>query len=274
MVDHETARRSPWCFFALAYALSWLFWVPAALFGRAYTASLWVIPYMLGGFGPSVAGIILIYRNRDREGRRAFWRRVVDARRISAQWYVFMLLVFPVTLAGAVLLSRAAGGSTPELATLSQIAANPALIVGLMVTNMLGGPLSEELGWRGVGLDRLLGRWPPLLASLITAPIWVAWHAPLFFMEGTSQHTWGLWTADFWIYAVSVLPLSVLETWCAVKNERSILAPILLHFAYNFTLSLVFPVSTPVFALTAVLLSAAAAGVVLLTGPEESRVGG
>ena len=262
-------KGSPWLFIALAYVLSWLCWVPAAAFGRDFTASLWAIPYLLGGFGPSVAGIILVYRNRDTAGRRAFWRRVVDPKRISGGWYLFILLIFPAIVAGALLLSGAMGGSLPELGTLSEISANPGLLVGLLLFNLVGGPISEELGWRGVGLDRMLARWSPLAASLITAPFWVVWHAPLFFMEGTSQYSWGLGTVDFWFYVASVVPLSVLETWSAVKNRRSILAAILLHFTYNFTISLIFPMSTRVFGLTALLLTVAAVGVVLVTGLEE-----
>jgi hypothetical protein len=29
--------------------------------GRDYASSAWLIPFMVGGFGPSVAGIIMIY---------------------------------------------------------------------------------------------------------------------------------------------------------------------------------------------------------------------
>jgi len=274
MVDHSSARRSPWVFFGLAYAFSWVFWVPAALFGRDFTASVWGIPYLLGSFGPSIAGIVLVHRTRGRLERRAFWRRVVDPKRVSAGWYLFILLIVPASLGGALLIRRAGSGALPELTALSQVVANPGLIVGLMVSSLLVGEISEELGWRGVGLDRLLARWSPIAASLITAPFWIAWHLPLFFMEGTSQHAWGLGTADFWFYVAPIVPLSVLETWCAVKNRRSILAPILLHFAYNFALSVVYPIPMPVFGLTALFLTIAAAGVILVTGLEESESGG
>jgi membrane protease YdiL (CAAX protease family) len=266
MTKHVQERRSPWVFIALAYTLSWLLWVPAAVFGRDYTSSLWAIPYILGGFGPSVAGIILVHRNRDEGERRAFWRRVVDPKLISVGWYLFIFLVVPAIVGGSVLIGRAVTGSAPELRTLAERVANPGLLVGLIIFNLLGGPISEELGWRGVGLDRLLERWSPLAASLITAPFWFAWHAPLFFMVGTSQHSWGLGTADFWFYFASVVPLSVLVTWCAIENRRSILAAILIHFVYNLALSMVFPVSTLVFGFSALLLSVAAVGVVLVTG--------
>jgi len=34
-----------------------------------------MIPFLVGGFGPSIAGIIIVYRTQGREGRGEFWRR-------------------------------------------------------------------------------------------------------------------------------------------------------------------------------------------------------
>jgi hypothetical protein len=59
-----------WQFFALTYALTWIFWIPLALSGQDVMAGPLMIPLLLGGFGPSIAGIIMTYRTQDREGRR------------------------------------------------------------------------------------------------------------------------------------------------------------------------------------------------------------
>jgi len=74
--------RRFWAFGALTYALSWLCWIPSALSGQDVRATAWLVPYILGGFGPLVAGIIMFYLSEGKDGRRAFWRRVVDVRRI------------------------------------------------------------------------------------------------------------------------------------------------------------------------------------------------
>jgi membrane protease YdiL (CAAX protease family) len=251
-----------WTFFALAYALSWVFWVPAALFGRDFTSTAWGIPYILGGFGPSVAGIIMVARSAAKEEQRDFWRRVVDFGRISAGWYLFIALIFPALFALSVLLTSLLGGPVPDFDTLTQIAANPLMLVGMMVIGIIGGPLSEELGWRGFALERLQKRRSPLAASLILAPFWWAWHLPLFFMTGTTQYAWGFGTPAFWLFLVGIVPLSVLLTWAYNCNNRSILAAVLLHFTYNFTLSLVYPFSVTVNVLQVSLLLTTAIGAV------------
>jgi membrane protease YdiL (CAAX protease family) len=241
---NDRTGKPLWLFFALTYVLSWMFWMPAALFGQDFTSSAWAIPYLLGGFGPSVAGLITVYRTRDKEGRRDFWRRVIDFRRISPRWVLFIALIFPALFAISFLLARLSGEPWPGLDTLRHIAANPSVLLGMVVLGIVAGPLSEELGWRGFALDRLQHRWSPLVSSLILAPFWWLWHLPLFFMRGTTQQTsWGFGTREFWLFLIGIVPLSIILTWVYNRNDRSILAAILLHFAYNFTLNLVYPFS-------------------------------
>lgn len=262
MAMNDREDGSAWTFFALTYALSWIFWIPAALFGQDFTSSAWAIPYMLGGFGPSVAGIIMVTLTEGEEGRRDFWRRVVDFGRISAGWYLFIALIFPTLFATSVALASLLGAPLPGFDALAQIAANPLALVGMVVIGIIGGPVSEELGWRGFALDRLQERWSPLESSLILVPFWWAWHLPLFFMSGTTQYAWGFGTPAFWLFLVGIVPLSVLLTWVYNHNDRSILAAVLMHFTYNFTLSLVYPFSMTVNLLQVVLLVVTAVGVV------------
>lgn len=256
-----------WIFFGLAYGLSWIFWIPAAVSGQDVTATAWGVALLLGGFGPSVAGIIMVCRTRNEEGRREFWKRVIDFRRISAGWYTFIALVFPAVFAVSFLLDRLLGGPVPEFETLLHIAANPAALMGMVAGGAIMGPLSEELGWRGYALDRLQAQWSPLVSSLILAPLWWGWHLPLFLMRGTTQYAYGLGTTPFWLYLMAIGPLSVLLTWVCNHNGGSILAAILLHFAYNFTVGLVYPFSVRVTSFQTALLWITAGWVVLVARP-------
>ena len=260
-------------FFILTFSLSWLGWIPTALFGEEVLSSLWVVPFLLGGFGPSAAGVIQLYRTREPQDVKEFWARLLDFKRISPGWYLGIFISFPILLGTAVGFHVLLGGDLPPLEQIQAVGAQPLMLVGLVVGGLLTGPLSEELGWRGYALDELLKRRSALGASLITAPIWWAWHLPLFWIAGTSQSEFWMTGSLFWVFLIQTLPLSILLTWSAVGNNRSILAPVLFHFAFNTSLSLAHPLPERVIVIHAVLLSLAAAGLVLGSRQEPSPAG-
>jgi membrane protease YdiL (CAAX protease family) len=253
----ESVKSHPslgWIFFALTYALSWLFWIPTALSGRDPKTSAWVIPYMLGGFGPSVAAILLNRRATDQEGRRAFWNRVVSFTRISMRGYLFIFLIFPVLFGLSFLIDRALGYPMPDFPTLKAIRATPIALIGMVLLGIITGPLSEELGWRGFALDRLQDRHGPWIATLIIGLFWGLWHLPLFFIRGTTQYRWGFGSVRFWLFLTASFPLSAIFTSVYNRNNRSILSAVLLHFTYNFTLNLVYPFPARILIYETVLL--------------------
>lgn len=160
MKEHNSrsANGFPWIFCLLTFGISWLLWIPTAISGQESRSTIWIIPSLLGGFGPSVAGIIMIYRNAEKHVRRDFWRRTIGFRRIGAGSYLFTILAFPAFCATGVLLDGLITKKAPTLTALSSIAANPALLIEMLLIGILLGALSEELGWRGYALDRLQAR--------------------------------------------------------------------------------------------------------------------
>lgn len=245
-------------FVGLTFLISWLFWVPVALAGQDVNEGGLIIPYALGGFGPSLAGIIMIYRTQKKEGRLDFWKRVIDFKRISANGYLMILLVFPVVFSLAIGAAVLLGLPLPNFERLSQIGSNPVMLVGIVLTGILTGPLAEELGWRGFALDQLQAHKSPFVSSLWLAPVWWAWHLPLFFIKGTTQYNWGIGTLEFWLFAAAIVPLTVLLTWVYNHNQKSILAAVLTHFMYNFTLGMVYPLAGNILLLQVVFLVLAA----------------
>jgi membrane protease YdiL (CAAX protease family) len=173
------------------YGLSWLFWVPTALFGQDVQATAWGIPFLLGGFGPSAAGVILTHRYANKLERREFCRRAVSFRRISLGWYLFIFLIFPALFALSLAVNAMLGRPMPPFETLATIAERPVALVGLLIIGIIAGPISEELGWRGYAQDRLQMSWSVLVSTLILAVFWWGWHLPLFFIDGATQQAWG-----------------------------------------------------------------------------------
>jgi membrane protease YdiL (CAAX protease family) len=224
-----------WGFFAATYAVAWLIWLPAILWRGEQPNLLLVV---LGACVPSLMGIVFTYLTQDRQGRRDFWVRVIDVRRIGWRWLAVIVLVFPVTNAVATLAYAFLGGTPPSLADVGRTLVNPGLMLQLIVANLIISGFSEELGWRGYALDRLQQRWGALTASLILGFVHGLWHIPLFFIPGITQGEMGLFSLGALVFLAGTVAGAVVFTWVYSNTQRSILAAILLHFMVNLCLDL------------------------------------
>jgi membrane protease YdiL (CAAX protease family) len=234
MEQDPTSTRQLQRFFIFTFAASWILWIPIIILQPPMVIAMPVV--LLGAFAPTLVAIILTRRYGDREERSDFWRRCFDLKRISSKWWAVILLTSPMIALVAGILDKAFGG--PELFLDLQTLTNPAGLAGFIVLMILGGPLAEELGWRGYALDRLQAKRTALVASLLLGVVWVIWHFPLFLMEGTSQAALGFGTVQFWLWSIQVMALSIIFTWVYNNTARSTLSAVLLHFMDNTTFSL------------------------------------
>ena len=225
-----------WGFFAATYAVAWLIWLPAIV-SQSEQPNLALIA--LGAFVPSTMGIVFVYLTQDRQGRRDFWRRVIDVRRIGWRWWAVIVLIFPLTYTLSGLAFTLLGGDLPPLKDILKQLVNPGLVVQLIVANLVISGFSEELGWRGFALDRLQQRWSALTASLVLGLVHALWHTPLFLIPGISQGEMGLFSVDHFLFLLMVPLGAVLMTWVYNNTHCSILSAVLLHFFQNFSLNLV-----------------------------------
>jgi membrane protease YdiL (CAAX protease family) len=261
----------PWLFFVLTLGISWVLWVFVIVNGQDAKTTWLFAPYMLGGFMPSIVGIIMVSR-RPAEERRFFWKSLVSFRSISAGSYLFIILLAPVVFVVSLGIDWLAAGSSPDYSILRSIGQNPLVIVQVLIIGLFFGSLSEELGWRGYALGRIQARWNPLVSSFILGGIWFAWHLPLFFMNGTTQHAWGF-GIGFLGFFLFVMSFAVMITLVYNRNGSSLLSAVLLHALYNTVVNLV-PVSALTFFYQGLLFVIAAAVLVALTGKSAWTVRG
>lgn len=229
----DNRQQSPYIFLGLTFGISWLFWVTAALTGKDVSILPVTVLIALGGIGPMASALILLFATQDREARRDYWQRIIQFKRIGPGWYAVILLTLPMLIGLAVLLDVLLGGSGAAIA--DRFVSQPLTILPFMVFTLFFGPIPEEIGWRGYGLDRLQARHNALIASLILGAVWAVWHLPLFFIEGTYQNGLGLNTLPFWLFMLGILPQTILITWIYNNNRRSTLSAILLHYMINLT---------------------------------------
>lgn len=165
------ARRSPVVplatFLVLAYGFSWWPWPLADLAARPDTALM--IPV-----GPSLAAVLVLAWTSGRAGMRDLLRSVVRVR--LGRWWGVILLP-PLVAAVSAGVAVAAGASAPPLGDAVSVLA--ASVIAFPVLLVLGGPLGEELGWRGYVLPTLLRHVGPVTATLLLVPMWLVFHLPL-----------------------------------------------------------------------------------------------
>jgi membrane protease YdiL (CAAX protease family) len=202
-----------------------------------------MILLILGGMGPSVVGVAMVLLRSDREERRDYWRRCFSFKRIGGVWWLVILLIFPVLFGLSILLDIAMGGSAPGMALLRSVIANPLTIPLTAFISFMSGPWSEEFGWRGYALDRILKPLGIASGSVVLGVIWGVWHLPLFFMPATWHGQIGFALTGFWTFILRSVGLALLMTWVYLHTNRSILSGMLMHFTSNFTGQLLAPVS-------------------------------
>lgn len=218
-------------FFLLTFLLSWGAWgllswlVPSGLDPSSPSYLL----FMLGGFGPTLVGIILTAIHEGRKGLGDLWRRTVRFR-FGFQWYLVIFLLFPAINGITLLVKDVASGLPPHFSLVLSLTTSPNLILPFLLSIFITGPLAEEYGWRGYALDRLQARVGPSTASLLLGIPWALWHLPLFFMNGAPQHDSG---QSLLLFLLWILALSPIYTWVYNGTGRSLMAILLLHWIGN-----------------------------------------
>jgi len=225
------ARYKPVQFFSLDFILTWIpLWLAVA--GIHYGWFSFNLPFMfVAAISASIAALILIYSSRDRTLIRDYWDRVFSFGRVSAGWWLFIFLFIPGVNLVATLISLFFGYAVSQFQFQEQFLTHPALFIVVM---FLYGPLPEELGWRGYGIDSLRTRFNLLKSSLLLAVIWGIWHIPLFFLEGSYQNQLVSYVPGLIAFFVALVPAEIITDWLFYKNNRSTLAAIFFHFSINF----------------------------------------
>lgn len=240
-------------FTVLTFAISWILWGLVAVTGIDINENLTAgLAYIMGGFGPAIAGFYLSRRKSQAPGE--LWERIIDVKRIRRHWWLFILFLYPLTLLAATAIAGLVGDGSSVLSINATTTDAPlAFFILTILFIAVVGPVSEEPGWRGYALDRLQRRYSPLVASLFLGIVWWAWHLPLIFVRGSFLYESGVSFAFLAGYLGTVVLYSILFTWVYNHTQRSVLATILMHFSVNMTTGLLRP-AYEVFVITTFLL--------------------
>jgi uncharacterized protein len=223
-------------FAAMVIGLSYLvFWGPIVFLnlrtanlveGKIYNPVAFIV-FVLGGFVPSILGIVLTLIYEGKKGLKALLASAINIKigypsLVIIIGYVLLLSILQIALYTFL------GGKFDYSQFLKQL---PTIFPLIIL-----GPLSEEFGWRGFLQKRLSKEYSVIWASIIIGIVWSMWHLPLFYMSGTSQHEFSI---PFIPFLVSVTSSAFIYSYVYAKSKESLFSAILLHWIGTYVMQVI-----------------------------------
>ncbi|WP_197427986.1 CPBP family intramembrane glutamic endopeptidase [Halogeometricum sp. CBA1124] len=217
-----------WTYFALVVACSWTLWF-VGLPRTSGTTQLLVV--LAGAWSPTVVAVGMATAAGGRAGARRLLVQLLRWR-VPLRWYAAAVLSVPLAVGASVAVALAVGGRVPAVTTPGDIGL-VAVPVVFLVNVFVGGPLAEELGWRGFALPLLTEQFGARAGAVVVGVVWALWHLPFFVLAPEIGVTGGFL---LWAYVPVVVAWSVLVSWVVVNARGSVLLAVLFHAAANTTL--------------------------------------
>ena len=215
-------------FFVLAYAISWVLWVPLVLYIKFVLPAdqepggLMLI-MLLGTFAPTVAAIMMTGILEGKPGVKKLLAKLLIWR-VGVRWWLAAFLLVPVATFAAIGIYVLLGG------TVGRFDPSQWYIVLLGPVFALPFFVGEEMGWRGYALPRLQQKYTALWSSVIVGALWALWHAPAYWAsEGTviSGKPVTLFAVGW--YIIFLIGISIQMTWVYNNSKGSLLLMVLFH---------------------------------------------
>ena len=168
--------------------------------------------------------------------------------RVSPIWYLVALLLPVIISAAGIALLALLGQPLPSFPRTEPLPTLlPLLVTTFFATLLYGGPLGEEVGWRGFALPRLQERFSPLVASLLLSVVWGLWHTPLH-LQGVYHGIFPDGLPGILLRIVTTIPTTILFTWLFNRTRGNLWLAVVLHTAVNNTAGFWLPLTIGVYA--------------------------
>lgn len=219
-------------FYVICFAVTWLFWITAAVISTVNDNGISTVLMLLGLLTPAVTAIVTVATSKCKALKNDLKRKLIGFYRIKPLSIFLAVVGFAAIVFVSILLSLLFGQSTDQFAFTKDFSFS----VGgtsAMLTILLAAVI-EEVGWRGYGEDSVASYFTWFTESVIFGFVWAFWHLPLFWIEGTYHFGLKELGVGYVLnFLISVVPMGFLTTWVYVKNNRSMLACIIFHLFVN-----------------------------------------
>lgn len=222
-------------FIVIALFYSWTLWLLMILSSRGLLPFRFPTSF-IGSFGPAVGALIVTGVSDGGAGIKRIFRSMVRVRASFKSYCQALFLIIIVY----VLTASVSWFTNREVLKLSELPGAGEMIAYFLIIAVLGGPLGEEIGWRGFLQPYLLKRYNPIISSFLIALIWFTWHIPLFWLEGAAQAG-----SSMIYFAIMVLSMSFLFTILYIESNGSLFHAMLFHTMINYVSAYILPSLMP-----------------------------
>lgn len=229
----EQYRYRPLRFYIICFAITWTFWIFAAVISKSPNDNgISALLMLLGLTAPAITAVITVLTSGSKALKADLRRKLIGFYRIKPLSIIAAVLGFMVIVFLSILFSVLAGQSLEQLSFTEDFSFSVGGTSALLT--ILLAAVIEEVGWRGYGEDSVASYFSWFTESVIFGFVWALWHLPLFWIRGTYHYGLKelglLYVLNF---LIGVIPLGFLTTWVYVKNNRSMLACIIFHLFVN-----------------------------------------
>lgn len=171
------------------------------------------IPYMLGGWSPTIASFISLKKNNKIKNFKDWIGNIFDFKH-SMFSYLMVVISGILFILPQCLISGYENGA-------------PLFAIVVMIPVMMFGGGLEEAGWRYILQPELEKRYKFIISTVIVGAIWWLWHLPLFYIQGVFQYG-----KNYFVFGINVLGLSFVLA-SIRKNTNSVFLCVLFHCITN-----------------------------------------
>jgi uncharacterized protein len=230
-------------FFAIAFAGSWIAWLPLILAQNGLGLLPYTIPHLIyppsywfaalsSLTGPTLASFVVTAIISGKVGVRQLLRRYA-LWRVGLRWYLLLFAGVPlIQLACASVFL----GTAPLTAFIQQWPLYFTVYLPNILIISVAIQIWEEGGWSGFAVPNLQKRFGAWRAMLIFGPLWALFHLPAFFVPGQifDQKVGPITMIVQMALLIILATLTrTIMTWIFNNTKGSILIAILLHSALD-----------------------------------------
>lgn len=212
----------------ISHGFAWVFWIIAAVISHILNSSVPMVLHLIGGLSPVLLSILIYYIYYNKREKKGFARRLIN---IHWNSITIFLIISPLLM---MMLSQLIYSVVSE-GNITFIISKEFMGKGLLyaVFLLFFGPIPEEIGWRGIFLDKLINENSIHRSFVIISIVWLTWHFPLFFIKSSYQYELGFMSREFFIWAIQLLSQSIIIGIIYIISKRSIPAAIMYHYLVN-----------------------------------------